>query len=218
MTFYSAIEKNYMAFYVDTETSGLPRKSYRLNKYNYRTSGDFDSARIVSIAWILEVPGERVERHFVIKPESFDIPEAASRIHGITTERAHEVGVPFATMAVQLLEDLSRADLVIAHNVKFDKAVLKSELFRRGHVAILQQLKRTAKYCTMLNAYTLMRLHKWPKLSELYAHLTGKTADPEIMHSANGDVLYCYECYSVLKNMFASKAAIGVPVVETISN
>lgn len=213
VNFFKIGKKDEMAFYVDTETSGLPKKSYRANKYNYRTSGDFDSARLVSISWILEVGDERISRTFVIKPEAFAIPEAASKIHGITTELALEIGVPFDTMASALLEDLSRAELVIAHNVKFDKAILKSEFFRRGNVALLAQLKKAAKYCTMLNAYTLMRLHKWPKLSDLYAHLTGKSVDPARLHTADGDVLYCYECYGILRECFASRkqpAAVNI--------
>jgi DNA polymerase III epsilon subunit-like protein len=195
-----------MTFFFDTETTGLPQKSFfrGKSKYNYRNFNTFNSARIVSVAWIVTGNGPLQKRNFIIRPEGFEIPEAATNIHGISTEHALANGVSFATMAVQLLDDLqvSSVELVVAHNIIFDKAVMKSELFRRGNKALLAALKATKKYCTMLNAQTILRLMKWPRLPDLYTQLTGKTPDPAALHTATGDVLYCYECYQVLVEKF----------------
>jgi len=100
---------------------------------HYRDLQAFDEARLVSIAWVLEAAdGSKINRSYLIRPEGFEIPAVATGIHGITTEMALANGVDFATMAVQLDEDLADTELLVAHNVEFDKAILKSELFRRG--------------------------------------------------------------------------------------
>ena len=200
-----------MIFYVDTETTGLPRKKFLKgkSKMHYRDLQAFDEARLVSIAWVLEAAnGSKINRSYLVRPEGFEIPAVATGIHGITTEMALANGVEFATMAVQLDEDLADTELLVAHNVEFDKAILKSELFRRGNLEILRKLKASRKYCTMRNAQTLLRLAKWPRLPDLYLQLTGKTAEPAKLHSAQGDVLYCYECYGILKERFASVVCI----------
>ena len=77
-----------MYLFFDTETTGLPRnwKAPVTDLNNW--------PRMVQIAWILcDDKGNRVESaDYIIKPENFVIPQDASRVHGITTEKAINEG------------------------------------------------------------------------------------------------------------------------------
>ena len=73
-----------MYLFFDTETTGLPR--------NYKAPlTAFDNwPRMVQIAWMqYDESGSLLsETSYIIKPEGYQIPEAVSKLHGITTERA----------------------------------------------------------------------------------------------------------------------------------
>ena len=77
-----------MYLFFDTETTGLPRnwKAPVTDLNNW--------PRMVQIAWILcDDKGNRVETaDYIIKPENFVIPQDASKVHGITTEKAINEG------------------------------------------------------------------------------------------------------------------------------
>ena len=72
----------------DTETTGLPKN------YNAPLSDSDNWPRMVQIAWQLHAQdGTLLENQdYIIKPEGFDIPFNASRIHGISTKMANEEG------------------------------------------------------------------------------------------------------------------------------
>ena len=100
----------------DTETTGLDP-----------LLGD----RVIEIAALElenELPTGR-QFHVLLDPER-DIPEEASRIHGITS--ADVAGKPrFAAIAAELLAFLDEAPL-IAHNAPFDFGFLNAEFARIG--------------------------------------------------------------------------------------
>ena len=72
----------------DTETTGLPRH------YNAPVSDTDNWPRMVQLAWQLHGPmGELIEaKNFIVRPEGYDIPFNAEKIHGISTERALREG------------------------------------------------------------------------------------------------------------------------------
>ena len=78
----------YLVF--DTETTGLP--------LNYKAPlTDFNNwPRMVQIAWqIHDVKGELIEvKNYIVKPEGYTIPYNSEKIHGISTKRALETGLP----------------------------------------------------------------------------------------------------------------------------
>lgn len=104
----------------DTETTGLDP-----------ATGD----RVIEVAALELVRDLPTGRHFhrFIDPER-DIPEEATRVHGIT--RADLRGKPrFAEVADELLEFLGDGPLV-AHNAPFDFGFLDAEFARLGHPAL----------------------------------------------------------------------------------
>ena len=88
---------------------------------------------MIQVAWILcNNSWNRIESNdFIIKPENFEIPRDASRVHGISTERAIKEGEDLIRVLNEFNELVKRADLMVAHNISFDEKVLGAELLRK---------------------------------------------------------------------------------------
>ena len=72
----------------DTETTGLPKR------WNAPITDTDNWPRAIQIAWQLhDAMGNCLEHQdYLIKPEGFNIPYDAEKIHGISTELAQEKG------------------------------------------------------------------------------------------------------------------------------
>jgi len=83
-----------MYLFFDTETTGLPRnwKAPVTDLNNW--------PRLVQLAYLFyDTNGNKISGgDFIIKPEGFTIPSDASRIHGISTERAIREGQPIKSV------------------------------------------------------------------------------------------------------------------------
>ena len=112
--------------FLDTETTGLSAEQ-----------GD----RIIEVACIefdnRRDTGRRL--HHYLNPGRSSHPDAV-RVHGITDEFLADKP-PFASIADELLEMLSGADVVI-HNAAFDIGFLNAELARLSRPPITQQVAR----------------------------------------------------------------------------
>ena len=88
----------------DTETTGLPQ--------NWKAPlTDFDNwPRLVQLAWqVHDDQGELVDvKNYIIKPEGFDIPFNASKIHGISTERALQEGMDLSEVLEIFMQELEK--------------------------------------------------------------------------------------------------------------
>ena len=170
----------------DTETTGLPQN------FNAPLS-DFDNwPRMVQIAWQLhDEKGELIENQdYIIKPEGYDIPFNATRIHGISTKMAQEQGRDLQEVLEEFTEVLKKTKVVAGHNIDFDYKIVGAELFRKG---IENTLEKTLSADTMELGTDFCQLsggkngrYKSPKLEELYEKLYGKKFDEA--HNAAADV------------------------------
>ena len=87
------------------------------------------------------------------------------------------------------------ADVLVAHNIKFDRPVITAELARCGK---LNGQFNKQQYCTMLNATGVCKIvgpkgFKWPKLSEAIKFFFGE--DLVNAHDALTDVIACKRVY-----------------------
>lgn len=97
----------------DTETTGLdPRDSHRV-------------IEVAALELINDLP-TGVSFHRLIHPER-DIPEDASRIHGMTLEHLKNAPV-FKTIAQDMLDFMGHDEMLVAHNAPFDFRFLNAEL------------------------------------------------------------------------------------------
>ena len=183
-------------FVYDTETSGLPTKE-KGKPYDHENSEHFDSARLVSISWLLlNETNNVVERKtYFIKPDNFEVSQESINIHGLSVSFLIENGVEIHEMFSHLNGILEKYNIthLIAHNIKFDINILKSELYRYGYYITLNKIKEIPLYCTMMEAQKKMRVGKWPKLSEAYLHFYNE--DITNAHNAEFDTLHCYKIY-----------------------
>lgn len=169
----------------DTETTGLP-----IN-YNAPLSDSANWPRMVQISWQLhDELGNLIENQdFIIKPEGYDIPYNASRIHGITTKIANEEGLDLAEVLAQFSAVLKRAKVVVGHNVEFDYKIVGAEFFRKNLEDHLQKIPM-ADTMILGTEYTAIPSGKGkfksPKLEEIYEKLYGEKFDEA--HNSAADV------------------------------
>lgn len=117
----------------------------RLAAFDIETTGtDTENDRIVTAAITLVGGGaERVSHDWLVDP-GVEIPEEATAVHGITTERARAEGIPAAraveeltaVLAAQLVSDIP----VIAFNARFDLTTLDREARRHGVEPLIERV------------------------------------------------------------------------------
>lgn len=169
----------------DTETTGLPR-----NKNAPLT--DFDNwPRLVQLAWQLhDNQGKLLSQgNHIVKPEGFTIPFNAEKVHGISTERALEVGEDLKAVLDKFTEDVKKAEVLVGHNVEFDNKIIGAEYLRTEQDNLLEETKsidtglETIEFCNIVMGNGRKKM---PKLVELYEKLFG--APFEDAHDAAYDV------------------------------
>ena len=114
----------------------LPLWAARIAVFDTETTGvDTDRARIVSstIA-LLGEQGEVLERYDWLLNPGVEIPDAAARVHGITTDVARASGtdaaVGVAQIASRLAEMVDRGFPLVIYNAPYDLTLLSTELTR----------------------------------------------------------------------------------------
>lgn len=183
--------------FFDTETTGLPRN------YNAPVADVANWPRIVQIAWMVyDDETETSLRDYIIKPVGFVIPTDASRIHGITTERAEREGHLLEEVLAEFTTAVDRADCVVAHNISFDEKIVGAELVRKNMLNTLVAKKSictkdvSTNFCAIPNQNGYNSF-KWPRLSELHEKLFGVAFVDS--HTALADVQATAKCFFELK-------------------
>src|SRR6056297_2058465 len=171
----------------DTETTGLPLR-------NNAPIEDLENwPRVVQLAWQRhDEKGTLVEaRNLIIRPDGFVIPYAAEKVHGISTQKARDEGVPLKEALQAFEEAVEQVVYIVGHNIDFDIKVIAAELMRAG---ISTPLMKKPHICTMKSTVNFCRLpggrsgkFKSPKLEELY-HILFNESFSEA-HNASADVL-----------------------------
>lgn len=190
-------------FFFDLETTGLPRTVDFYTYYPYKELAYYENSRIVQIAVVVyeRISNEFVkiaEHDYIIKPNNFEIKN--SNIHGIEQKTADFAGIEF-TQAIEFLrKDLESADLLIAHNIKFDKNVLLSELYRNKLLQDCKTIESTPIFCTSESCKDITNIKykgssrlKQPKLIELYEFLFNNV--PDNLHNALQDTRVLAKCF-----------------------
>ncbi len=191
-----------MILFFDTETTGFINDRFPLD--------NADQPHMVQLAAELcDDDGTVVAGfHFIVNPKT-EISASAAAIHGITTERAEAVGVP-VHIAVNAFQGLYKlADLVVAHNIKFDKAIIEVAIWRA--MGTLYPLRK-ALFCTMEGAAPIVNLPptqrmidaginkpKAPKLEEAIKFFFNESLDGA--HDAMVDLTACRRVYFHLKSL-----------------
>lgn len=184
-----------MKLFIDTETTGLTRFDL--------PESDSRQPRLVQVGALLCEDWGQIRECYsaIVQPEGYEIPEEVSKIHGITTEIAKERGRPLFIILSAIERLFLDADLIVAHNVRFDMPVVMAEFARvYSTVENVVNMFEQTRYCTMLQSTPVCKIpnkgragFKWPKLGEAYMHFFG-----EVFHNAHDaltDVMACKRIY-----------------------
>ncbi|WP_185857721.1 DNA polymerase III subunit alpha [Blattabacterium cuenoti] len=174
-----------MYLIVDTETTGLPVS------YNLPITHIDNWPRIVQISWQShDMIGDLIDfKSFIVKPDHYDIPFNAFKIHGITNEKAEKYGVDLNFVLHEFQNALEKCQCLIGHNLKFDIKVIECEFFRKKKEIsfkkkkILDTKEISTSYCKLSG---IGKRFKWPTLSELYQKLFEEKIPN--LHNAENDV------------------------------
>lgn len=195
----------------DTETTGLPKR------YDAPFTDTDNWPRCIQIAWQLhDDMGKLIEHQdYLVKPEGFNIPYDAERIHGISTELAQEQGIDLAIVLEKFNIALSKAKFVVGQNVGFDLNIMGCEFHRMQVETPLNQMP-VLDTCTETTA-ELLKLpggrggkFKLPTLTELHQFLFD--APFAEAHNATADVEATTRCFlELIKREVFTKEALDVP-------
>jgi len=191
--------------FFDTETTG------RVQKWDAPPS-DPSHPMPVQLAAILRDDDSLKEissLNVIIRPEGWVIEDGAAKVHGISQEYATKYGISLENATWAFMGMLNAADMVVAHNLRFDATVMR----RAAHVADVPDIfGEKSPRCTMLASIPIVRiLHKrprhptdfkYPKLDEamMYFFNTGVGDDA---HDALVDVRACIRVHDELQKMKA---------------
>lgn len=177
----------------DTETTGLPK--------NYRAPiTDLDNwPRVVQLAWqVYDLTGRKVtEGNFIVRPDGFSIPFNSEKVHGISTQRALEEGIPITDVIAEFEKALAQSRVLIGHNLEFDERVMGAEYVRLNQPTPLERFLRvdtkeeSTEFCAIPGGAG--GGFKWPTLDELHRTLFDISFTGA--HDALADVAATARCF-----------------------
>jgi DNA polymerase-3 subunit alpha len=178
----------------DTETTGLPKR------YDAPVSDSENWPRCIQIAWQLhDAMGNLVEHQdFLVRPEGFNIPFDAEKIHGISTELATAEGIPLQEVVEKFNAALSKTKFIVGQNIDFDVNIMGAEFYRLGVQNLLTNIpvldtctETTAQLCQIPGGRG--GKFKLPTLTELHEFLFDETFTEA--HNATADVEATTRCF-----------------------
>lgn len=185
--------------FFDTETTGLPAN------WNAPLTDVKNWPRMVQLGYIVyDNKGEPLEQgSFIVKPVGYIIPEEASNIHRISTDRAIREGMDIESVLSYFRDNLMVGTVTfVGHNVNFDVNILGAEFIRCGYSTTELLSKR--RICTMLQGTEICKIpgkidYKWPTLMELHTHLFNAPFGES--HDAFEDVKATARCFWEMKRL-----------------
>ena len=213
----------------DTETNGLPK-----NRYAPPSQSDAYPA-ILQISWAVYtlVAGslkleEHVDKNLRLAPGiPWDI--SAANIHGITESKARTGENPAAVFLL-FRRILQEVDLVICHNLEFDKPVVRAAAYAASSTVdeptakLLRTLwpPQLKELCTMNSTRAFVGIpsapeakhpFKAPTLNELYTKLYGHvynvSGSGSTLHSARSDTHCLAQCVQKLLRLGHLTSSFG---------
>jgi DNA polymerase-3 subunit alpha len=196
----------------DTETTGLPKK------WGAPISDTDNWPRCIQIAWQLhDDMGKLVEHQdYLVKPEGFNIPYDAERIHGISTELAEAEGISLAEVLEKFNIALGKAKFIVGQNLGFDINIMGCEFYRMGVTSPMGEMP-ILDTCTEVTA-SLLKLpggrggkFKLPTLTELHSYLFNVPFAEA--HNATADVEATTRCFlELIRRDIFTKEELDVEV------
>jgi len=194
----------------DTETTGLPKR------WDAPITDTDNWPRCIQIAWQLHDDMGRLLEHqdYIVRPDGFNIPYDAERIHGISTDLATEQGIALGEALSRFNAALEKASFIVGQNVGFDVNIMGTEFYRHGIDSRLSKMK-VLDTCTEITA-ELLKIpggrggkFKLPTLTELHQYLFNEPFAEA--HNATADVEATTRCFlELVKREIFTKEELDV--------
>ncbi|MCC6855481.1 MAG: NUDIX domain-containing protein [Microbacteriaceae bacterium] len=185
----------------------------RLGVFDLETTGvDVDTSRIVSACIaVIDDDGEVVDRWDWLADPGIEIPEGASAVHGITTERARALGRPAVQVVAEIAQTLrvlfSLGMPVVVYNAPYDLTLLDRECRRHQ----LRPLEVTSPVIDPLVLDKAMdRYRKGKRTLEVTAERYGVPLDDA--HDAGSDAIAAGRVAQALLRAYPEE--LGVPTAD----
>jgi DNA polymerase-3 subunit alpha len=196
----------------DTETTGLiPKMTILQKELLHKYPHVVQLSYIVydtELGKIMKV----VDRIIRIDPK-INISKDSVKFHGITREISTEKGVDIAPIIKDFFDDVSKSELLVAHNYAFDWVMIQVECMRndieipRIPIETYCTMKETAAFCKIPSQFKKPNdEYKWPTLFELYVKLFNEL--PENLHNS------LYDVYATLRCLMKFRFGKDVGVIE----
>tara|TARA_Y100000768_G_C23941425_1_gene665325 strand:+ start:136 stop:846 length:711 start_codon:yes stop_codon:yes gene_type:complete len=196
----------------DTETTGLPEKDasiYDFEKWPH-------IIQISAILYDLSTNHMTIQNNYIKIDDSIDIPLESYEIHHLNHEFLNKNGIHIIPAMREFNNLLYKSDIVIGHNIAFDKKLVFVECLRHKIRQYFTQFNgrqqiRKAEYCTMKKSTNVCKLsaiskrtgklfRKTPSLIELYTFLFPESEIPKDLHNSLVDILITFRCYMKLEH------------------
>ncbi len=181
----------------DTETTGLPKR------WDAPITDTDNWPRCIQIAWQLhDAMGVLIDQQdYLVRPDGFNIPYDAEKIHGISTALAEERGLPLTEVLEKFNKACAGAKFIVGQNVGFDVNIIGAEFHRTGMENTLPSLpvldtctEDTALLCQLPGGRG--GKFKLPTLTELHEYLFDEPFSEA--HNATADVEATSRCFHEL--------------------
>ena len=179
----------------DTETTGLPTEK---NPSIYETD---KWPHIIQLSYIVYCSDSNsiitLHDDYINISLNTHISEESQKVHKISRDMLIK-GIHRREALHKFNEIADKCDLLVGHNVSFDKRMILVEAIRNK-----LKVNISETYCTMRNSVNICKIEKinrdgekyfkYPTLSELHEHLFKKI--PKNTHNALIDILICMRCF-----------------------
>lgn len=178
----------------DTETTGLPEK--------YASIRDYEKwPYIIQLSYIIYDTSNNslhtISDNYIKIDKSINISEESEKITGISREILNSKGINIKQALYDFNNALKISDIIVGHNVSFDKQIVMVECFRnkinnnfvRFHG---KNIIRKPEYCTCKKSSHLFN-NRYQKLENLYSNLFNEK--PGGLHNSLIDTIVTFRCY-----------------------
>ena len=197
----------------DTETTGLPDKSASI----YESSKWPHIVQLSYIFYDTSLNTSVIKDEYIKLSPVVNISEESIKIHKLDREFLNKNGKHIVPVLREFNKYLKACDIVIGHNISFDKRMIFVECFRNKVEQEFTKFKDNHKinkkeFCTMKNSTKFCNITslnkankeyvKLPKLEELHEKLFPNENKPENLHNSLIDVFITLKCYMKLEHNY----------------
>jgi len=180
--------KKYLLF-LDTETSGLPKK------WGKKYTDNDNWPHVLQLAWIIfdEEQNEVKRTNKYIYEPLIPISPASEQIHGLTPPFLMKHGEKKKEVLRKLSHDIKKyKPQIVGHFLSFDLQVLAAEFYRSN---LPFPFDGTNYFCTLLHSKRYVRNPNMVHLPLSLLHESLFSEIPENMHNAEKDAEITAKCY-----------------------